>query len=107
MTPTLFEINIAMIMVAASVAMVVWFQGYLATASASRMARMMARIGMDPAIATGGRPQSAAILKQMRQRCRRCPSEDLCDRWVAGTVKGGNSFCPNVRAFGLFAKTAR
>jgi Family of unknown function (DUF6455) len=104
MTPTMFQINIAIIMVAASVAMVVGFQKYLAVTSFRRMTRMMARIGLEPAVAAGGGPQSAAIMQQMRRRCRRCPSEDLCERWVAGRAAGGNGFCPNARAFGLLAR---
>lgn len=106
MNPTIFEIEIAVAMVAASVALVVWFDRYLAAASAGRMSRMMARIGMDPSIVTGGRPPIEALVKQMRRRCRRCPSEDLCERWVAGRAKGGHSFCPNKRAFGLLGKSA-
>jgi len=105
MNPTIFDINIAIVMVAASVAMVVWFQRHLAAASARRMTRMMTRIGLNPAIATGGRPPSEPNVRQMRRRCRRCPSEDLCDRWVAGIANGDNSFCPNARAFGIIAGT--
>ena len=102
----MFEIYIAMIMVVVSVAIVVWFQKHLADASARRMTRMMTRVGLDPAIAASAPPRGALLMKQMQRRCRRCPSADLCERWIAGVANGGNSFCPNARAFGIYARTA-
>jgi hypothetical protein len=105
MTLTLFQIYAAVIMVGVSVVMLAGFQQYLAAASAGRMTRMMARIGMTPSMARGGSARRAAVMRLMRHRCRRCSSEDLCERWVAGKASGGGDFCPNARAFGVLART--
>ncbi len=103
MTPTLFEamfqINVAIVMVAVTVVIFVWFQRSQAAASAMRMMRMMTRVGLDPGFATHGDRQTKAIMKEVRRRCARCRLEDFCDRWCAGKVKGDNAFCPNARIF--------
>ena len=117
MTPTLlegmfginlepmFEIDAAMVMVAVTVVVAVtavfmaWFQKSQAAASAMRMMRMMTRVGLDPGLVTHGDPQTKAIMQEVWRRCGICRFEDLCDRWCAGKVKGGNAFCPNARIF--------
>ncbi len=104
MNPTLFEIGVAVVMLAVSVAMVVSFIKYMATASEARMTRMLARAGGDLAAVRQG--ATGAILHDARSRCRSCPSEDLCDRWLAGKVAGANSFCPNARIFSGLTRTA-
>jgi len=103
MNPTTLEIGIAILMVAMSIAMVVWFRGYLSAASAGRMTDMMTRVGLDPQRATGGDPRLKAIMKNVRYRCRKCQKEDVCERWLAGKVKGSNGFCPNARTFRVLA----
>ena len=103
MNPTLFEIGVAILMVAASVALVVWISRYLAAASGRRMMRMLTCAGVDPEVARRG--DSEAIKQDVRSRCRRCRSEDLCDRWLAGNVAGDNSFCPNAEIFRILART--
>ncbi len=102
MGPT--EISVAIFMVAVAIAIFMWFQSSQAAASAQRMTGMMMRIGLDPGIAAFGDPATLAIGKEVRRRCGGCPREDLCDRWLAGKVEGGNSFCPNAQAFGTLAK---
>jgi hypothetical protein len=97
MNPTLFEIGVAMIMLAVSVALVVWFSRDMTAASGRRMMHMLTRAGVDPEVARHG--DTEAIMQDVRSRCRRCPSEDLCDRWLAGKVEGDNSFCPNAQIF--------
>ncbi len=103
MNPTLFEamfeINVAIIMVAVTVAMFVWLQRNLVAASARRMMRMMTRAGLDPVTATEGDPRTKAIMKEAGRRCRNCMCEGLCERWLAGKVEGSNSFCPNAKVF--------
>ncbi len=106
MNPTMFEINAAIVMVAVSVAIIMWFRRYLATASAGRMTRMMTRAGLDILVATRGDPRTEHVMKEARYRCRKCMSEDFCDRWIAGKAKGDNGFCPNARTFGILAGTA-
>jgi hypothetical protein len=86
-------------MVGMAVAIIVWFQSSQAAASGGRMMGMMTRVGLDPRTATLDDPRTMAIKKEARRRCRRCPREDLCDRWLAGKVKGDNTFCPNAQTF--------
>jgi hypothetical protein len=110
MTPTLFEamfeINVAIVMVAVTVALLVWFQGSLAAISARRTMGMMTRVGLDPGIAALGAPRTKAIMKEARHRCGRCPREDFCDRWLAGKVEGNNTFCLNAQTFRILAATS-
>ena len=99
MTPTM--ISVAIFMVGVSVAVIVWLQGYRVAGSARRMAGMMTRVGVDPAAATPGDPRATTTVREMRRRCMRCPHEDVCDRWLAGKIEGGNTFCPNAQEFGI------
>ena len=103
MNPTLFEIGVALFMMAGSVALVVWFSRYTAAASGRRMAHMLTRAGVDPEVARRG--DTEAILQGVRSRCRRCRFEDVCDRWLAGKVEGDNSFCPNAQIFRRLTRT--
>ena len=104
MNPTLIEIGVAIFMVAVSVALVVWISGYMAAASGRRMRRMLTCAGVAPEVAMHGDAQT--IIRDVRSRCRRCRSEDLCDRWLAGNVEGDNSFCPNAEIFRILTRTA-
>ncbi len=97
MGPT--QISAAIIMVGVAVVIIMWFQSSQAAASARRMMGMMTRVGLDPGTATLGDSQTQAIRKEVRRRCRRCPREGLCDRWLAGKVQGSNTFCPNAQTF--------
>ena len=103
MNPTLFEIGVAIFMVAVSVALVVWFSRYVAAVSGRRMMQMLTRAGVDPEIAKQGNTE--AIIQDVRRRCGRCRFEGLCDSWLAGKVEGDNSFCPNAQIFRLLNKT--
>jgi Family of unknown function (DUF6455) len=105
MNPTLFEIGVAMFMVAVSVALIVWFSRYLVAASGRRTMHMLTRAGVDPEVAKHG--DTEAIIQDVRRRCIRCRSEDLCDRWLAGKVEGDNNFCPNAQIFRVLARTTR
>ena len=104
MNPTLFEFGAAMIMLAASVVLVVWFFEHTVASSEKRMARMQAYAGVDPAVTR--RADAETIMYDVRSRCLRCRSEDLCDRWFAGKVEGDNSFCPNAQVFRGLTKSA-
>jgi len=103
MTPTLFEamfeINVAMVMVAVTIALFIWFQRSEAVTSAGRMAGMMTRVGLDPGRIGLGDRRTRGVVNQAGRRCRKCPREDVCDRWLAGSVEGGNGFCPNAQTF--------
>jgi hypothetical protein len=103
MTP--IHISAAIFMVGVSVAILVWLRGSEAAASARRLTGMMRRVGLDPATAMLGDPRTRAVMKESRRRCGNCPREDLCDRWLAGEVEGGNAFCRNARTFRLLRGT--
>jgi hypothetical protein len=97
MTPT--QISVAIFMVGVAFASIVWLQTSEAAASARRMMGMMKRVGLELGIATFRDPRTMAIEKEVRRRCRRCPREGVCDRWLAGRVGGDTAFCPNARTF--------
>jgi hypothetical protein len=92
-------------MVGATIALLVATRKYMAAASERRMVTMLERVGLDPAIAMSGQPNSvlecviAASMKKIRQRCRACTTEDICERWLAGDEHGDNNFCPNAKVF--------
>jgi hypothetical protein len=102
MSPTLFEIGVAIVMLAVIVALFVWFAKYLRASSERRMTRMLTRAGVDPDIAARG--DKAAIIEDVRRRCQKCQAEDLCERWLAGKVEGENTFCPNAQIFSALAR---
>ena len=97
MDPT--QISVAIAMVGVAGALIVWLRSDMAAASGRRMKAMMTRVGLDSLPATFGGLRTSAIKKVMLRRCRRCPREGLCERWLAGKVEGGNSFCPNAQTF--------
>ena len=101
MNPTLFEISVAALMVGVSFALVVWFWRDMAVASERRTMDMLAGAGVGSIP-----PDDGAIMQDVRKRCRRCPSEGLCERWLAGSVGGDNSFCPNAQIFRKLTATA-
>jgi len=103
MNPTLFQIGAAIVMVAVSVAILVLFLRYLRATSERRLTRMLKHAGVDPEIAAQGDKET--IFKDVRSRCRKCRSEDLCERWLAGEVGGDNAFCPNARIFSVLTRT--
>ena len=101
MGPT--QIGVAIFMVAVTIAIMLWFQSSQAAATVRRMTGMMTRIGLDPGAAPLADPATMAIREEARRRCAGCPREDLCDRWLAGEIEGGNSFCPNAQSFRMLA----
>ena len=92
-------IIVAIIMVSVAVGSIVWLHSNMAAVSATRLTRMKKRIGIDSGTDTLSGRLSIIGGKELRRRCRRCPSENLCERWLAGKVEGGNTFCPNAEAF--------
>ena len=104
MNATSFDVGVAIAMLAVAIALVVWFWRYMAAASGRRMARMLARAGVDAEIIRQG--DSEAIIRDVRSRCRSCAAEDLCERWLDGKVEGENGFCPNAPIFRALKVTA-
>ena len=82
--------------------LVVAYRRYLAANSERRMRAMLNSVGLDPAIANHG--DIGSIMDQVRQRCRSCASEAVCERWLAENERRGNHFCPNSRIFEALKK---
>ncbi len=92
----------AIAMVVVALALVFAYRRYLISNSERRMRAMLDAVGLDPAIATSG--DIPTIMKEVRQRCRHCKSEGLCERWLEGKEAGGNEFCPNHTVFEVLKK---
>jgi len=101
----LIQVIAAIAMTGIAVAFIVGFSGYLAANSERRMLTMIWSVGLDPEIATSG--EIPAIMKEVRQRCRSCATEAVCERWLQRNEEGDNSFCPNAKAFEVLKKYSR
>jgi Family of unknown function (DUF6455) len=95
MNINLADWQIALLLVLITAILVVWFRSMLASRSQSRMYRMMARVGVFPR----SDKSTGLDMQAVRMRCRRCPAEDVCERWLAGEIEGDNGFCPNAGVF--------
>jgi hypothetical protein len=102
MNLSLTQIVAAIVMTGIAVVLFYAYRRYLAANSERRMREMLHSVGLDPEIAAGGNTQ--VIMKEVRQRCRSCSTEDVCERWLAGDEKGENDFCPNSRVFETLKK---
>jgi hypothetical protein len=91
------QTGIAITLLIASVAMVVGFLSYKRGTARKRLMRMLVRQGLDPDLVKQG--DTRAIMKDVRRRCNRCQSEDVCERWLADTADADNHFCPNAKVF--------
>lgn len=102
MNVSLMQIFAALAMVGTAIVLLIAYRSYLANNSERRMRTMLESVGLDPAIAASG--EIPAIMKEVRQRCRSCESEDACEHWLAGDKKDGNDFCPNAKVFEILNK---
>lgn len=99
---SLTQIIAAMVMVGGGIALFFAYRRYLTAQSERRMRSMIESVGLDPEIASIGGIDT--IMGEVRQRCRTCSSEDVCERWLAGDEEGDNAFCPNAKVFEVFKK---
>ena len=102
MNLSFFQIIAVIAMVAVTIALVFAYRNYLAANSERRMLSMIDSIGLDPAIASSSDLET--IMSDVRQRCRSCTSEDVCERWLTCNEKDDNDFCPNAKAFAVLKK---
>lgn len=93
MNPTAYEIGVTITLASMAIALVALFLYYKASATKKRMQRMLLRLGLDPNIVTDANKKT--VLEGIRQRCKKCQTEDVCERWLAGKLEGDNDFCPN------------
>ena len=99
---TMMQIIAAIVMVAVALLLFFGFRRYLAANSERRMRAMLVSVGLDPELADS--EEIPTIMKEVRERCRQCSSESVCERWLDGEVPGDNAFCPNHRVFRILAK---
>ncbi len=100
MNMTLSDRGTAFLFIVVAAALIVWFRAKLVSGSLSRMRRMMTGVGLDPDNLASSDAGAGLNMQAVRTRCRICPAEDLCERWLAGEVAGDNGFCPNAKIFG-------
>ncbi|MDX1380692.1 MAG: DUF6455 family protein [Xanthomonadales bacterium] len=102
MAPNLLQLIVAAAMAALALFLFWRLVEYRRAGSERRLRAMMAWAQVDPALA--GAEASRSRLMQLRRRCRRCPSEGVCERWLTGELRGGNEFCPNAAALAEWAR---
>ena len=102
MNESVIQVVAIMAMIATAAAVVFGFKRYLAVNSERRMQAMLESVGLDPEIATSG--EIPTIMKEVRQRCRSCASESVCERWLLGRKDDSNDFCPNAKVFDILRK---
>ncbi len=103
MNISLTQLIAAVVMAGIAIGLFYAIRSYLATQSERRMRTMLIKIGLDPTIVNSGDNQ--AIIREVRQRCRTCSTEDVCERWLSGEESGDNEFCPNAEVFESMKKT--
>ena len=99
---TTMQFLAAIVMVAVALLMFFAYRRYLAINSERRMRAMLVSVGLDPELANS--EEIPTIMKEVRDRCRQCSSETVCDHWLDGQVPGDNAFCPNHRVFRILGK---
>jgi len=101
------NIPIALAMLAVSAILIFLFLRFKANGSEKRMTRMMKQKGLNIETTRLDAPVLKDIIHDVRARCRKCQSEDYCERWLSGEVEGENTFCPNVKVFLQLAENTR
>lgn len=99
---TTMQFVAALIMVALALLLFFAYRHYLAVNTERRMRSMLVSVGLDPELANN--EEIPMIMDEVRDRCRQCSSESVCDRWLEGEVQGENQFCPNSRVFRILSK---
>ncbi|MEE8350859.1 MAG: DUF6455 family protein [Rhodospirillales bacterium] len=99
MTPTSFEISVAVVMITVAFVLIMMFQKSEAAHSTRRMMSMMRRFSLDPRLIKYGDAREKTTLNMARKRCGQCMCEGYCERWLAGKVEGKSDFCPNIGTF--------
>lgn len=105
MDTSVIQSFIGIAMAGIAVLIVLVFRSYLANGSERRMRSMLESVGLDPAIAASN--EIPTIMREVRQRCRTCNAEGVCERWLEGKEKGSNDFCPNAKVFETLHKYAK
>ncbi len=102
---SLSEIGSAIFLVIATIVLFVGFCRFVEAASRYRLGRMMASFGLGLDDIEDSDSGTGLDMHAVRSRCRRCPIENVCERWLAGEIEGDNSFCLNAKVFARAVKT--
>lgn len=94
---SLTQILAAIVLLGLGLALVIGYRAYLVRNSERRMLSMIDSLGLDSDIASVAK--YGPVMGEVRQRCRHCTAEDVCERWLRGEEEGDNAFCPNARVF--------
>ena len=97
MTVSFAQVLVGIGLLAVAIAIAIGFFRYLAAGSERRMRRMLIATGLDADLADSD--DYPRIMKEVRDRCRHCSAESVCERWLDGEIAGGNEFCPNHKVF--------
>jgi len=98
----LMQTSVSILMLLALAAMFLAWRRYQVVSSERRLLSMLESVGLDPELASSA--DMATIMSEVRQRCRHCQSEAVCERWLQGDESGDNQFCPNARVFEVLRK---
>lgn len=102
MNMSVIQIIAAIAMAGIAIGLFYAYRKYLAANSERRMQEMLVSVGLDPEVAKSGDTEN--IMKEVRQRCQSCTTEDVCERWLTGDIEGDNDFCPNSMVFKTLKK---
>ena len=102
---TFSDIGADILLVVVTAALFVGYYRKVEAASRSRLRRMMASFALDLDNVGHSVSETSLDMHTVRSRCRRCPVENLCERWLAGEIAGDNSFCLNAKIFASVVKT--
>jgi hypothetical protein len=102
MNMSMTQIIVAIAMAGIAIILFYAYRKYLAVNSERRMHEMLQSVGLDPDIAASG--DAETIIQEVRQRCRSCTTEGVCERWLSGDEEGDNDFCPNSMVFETLKK---
>ncbi len=102
MNSTLSQVVIGLAMAVVAVLLAWGYVQYKRAGSNRRLKAMLEKVGVDPALAGSGDTES--IMREVRRRCSRCQSEDVCERWLTGSAGDANDFCPNARVLDALAR---
>jgi Family of unknown function (DUF6455) len=92
----------AIAMAVVGIFVVVAYRQYLEVHTERRMHAMIESLGLDPELASDA--EIGTIMREVRQRCRNCTAEAVCERWLRGEEEGDNAFCPNQKVFEILVR---
>jgi len=102
MENSLLQTSVSILMLLVVAVLFLAWRRFMVTNSERRLLAMLEAVGLDPEMASSG--DMPTIMSEVRQRCRHCQSEAVCERWLEGNESGDNQFCPNSRVFEVLRK---